>query len=90
MEKINHNFTFVSKKTNQLNNEELKELIKLHNETMNDKRTEKTFKEKYLYNFLGFSFHGLMKSDGKIVGCYNVIPYEFIFFSKKNFDWSVV
>ena len=74
---------FVSKRTNQLSDEELKELIKLHNETMNDKRTEATFKKKYLYNFLGFSFHGLMKSDGKIVGCYNVIPYEFIFFSKK-------
>ena len=83
MEKTNQNFTFVSKKTNELSSEELNQLIKLNNETMNNERTEVKFKEKYLYNFLGFSFHGLMKSDNKIVGCYNVIPYEFVFFSKK-------
>lgn len=61
------------------------QLIKLYNETMNDQRTETEFKAKYLYNFLGFSFHGLMKLDGKIIGCYNVTPYEFVFFSKKIF-----
>ena len=47
--------------------------------------TKKKFQDKYLLNFLGFSFHGLMKLDDKIVGCYNVIPYEFIFFSE-NFE----
>jgi len=81
----NQNIIFVSKKTNELSQEDIGQLIKLHNETMSDQRTEKEFKAKYLYNFLGFSFHGLMKLDGKIIGCYNVIPYEFVFFSKKVF-----
>ena len=85
MSKPNQNFIFVLKKTNELNSGEIEQLIELHNETMNKDRTETEFKEKYLYNFLGFSFHGLMKLDDKIVGCYNVIPYEFVFFSKKIF-----
>ena len=80
---LNQNIIFVSRKTNELKDEEIEQLIKLHNKTMNDQRTETEFKAKYLYNFLGFSFHGLMKLDGKIIGCYNVIPYEFVFFSKK-------
>ena len=79
----NQNITFVSRKTKDLNDDEMKQLIELHNETMDDQRTEEDFKAKYLYNFLGFSFHGLMKLNSKIIGCYNVIPYEFIFFSQK-------
>tara|TARA_Y100000590_G_C15697297_1_gene1005582 strand:+ start:845 stop:1822 length:978 start_codon:yes stop_codon:yes gene_type:complete len=83
MTKLEQNIDFIFKKTSELNNDEIDQLIKLHNETMNKERSEEEFKEKYLYNFLGFSFHGLMKSNDKIVGCYNVIPYEFVFFSEK-------
>ena len=83
MNKSNQNLAFIFKKTNELSKEEIEQLVKLHNETMSKERTVIEFKEKYLYNFLGFSFHGIMKLEGKIVGCYNVIPYEFIFFSKK-------
>ena len=82
MTKLEQNIDFIFKKTSELNNDEIDQLIKLHNETMNKERSEEEFKEKYLYNFLGFSFHGLMKSNDKIVGCYNVIPYEFVFFSE--------
>ena len=85
MNKSNQNPAFIFKKTNELSEEEIEQLVKLHNETMSKERTGIEFKEKYLYNFLGFSFHGIMKLEGKIVGCYNVIPYEFIFFSKKFF-----
>ena len=77
------NITFVSRKTDELSSEEMGQLIKLYNETMDDQRTEKEFKAKYLYNFLGFSFHGLMKLGERIIGCYTVIPYEFVFFSKQ-------
>ena len=83
MSKTDQNFIFVFKKTNELKADEIKQLIKLHNETMNKERTETEFKEKYLYNFLGFSFHGLMILNGKILGCYTVIPQEFVFFSRK-------
>ena len=80
MSKTDQNFIFVFKKTNELKADEIKQLIILHNETMNKERTETEFKEKYLYNFLGFSFHGLMILNGKILGCYTVIPQEFVFF----------
>ena len=52
MSKTDQNFIFVFKKTNELKADEIKQLIKLHNETMNKERTETEFKEKYLYNFL--------------------------------------
>ena len=53
-------------------------------------RGKKDFEKKYLNNFLNFSFHGIMKSKNEIVGCYNIIPYEFTFFSeKKLFGQSV-
>ena len=44
---LNQNIIFVSKKTNELSQEDIGQLIKLHNETMSDQRTEKEFKAKY-------------------------------------------
>ena len=55
---------------------EIDQLIKLHNETMNKESSEEEFKEKYLYNFLGFSFHGLMKLEDIIVGCSPTSPTD--------------
>ena len=75
--------SFAVKKTNELSEEEIDQLIKLHNLTMKQDRTKKMFEEKYLFNFLGFSFHALMIYKNKIVGCNTVIPQEFDFFDKK-------
>lgn len=75
--------SFIFKKTNDLSANEINQLLFLHNDTMDKKRNIEEFKQKYLYNFLGFSFHGLMINNNKIVGCYTVIPQKFTFFSKK-------
>ncbi len=75
--------SFAVKKTNELTEEEIDQLIKLHKLTMKQDRTKKMFEEKYLFNFLGFSFHALMIYKNKIVGCNTVIPQEFNFFDKK-------
>jgi hypothetical protein len=93
-DKVNSNFTFIVKKTIELNEQEVNEINNLFNAVFNSNsiklRTEQEFKKKFLNNFLKFSFHGLMKLDNKIVGCYHVIPYEFNFFSsKKLFAQSV-
>ena len=40
------NITFVSRETDELSSEEMGQLIKLYNETMEDQRTEKEFKAK--------------------------------------------
>ena len=50
---------------------------------MNVEKTRKTYTDKYLHNFLGYSFHALMVKEDKIVGCNTVIPQEFILFDKK-------
>ena len=84
MHKKDNNLIFIVKKTNDLTDQEIDQLLLLHNTTMSAKRTKKMLQDKYSLNFLGFSFHGLMESDGKIIGCYNVIPYEFVLFSKKT------
>ena len=94
IDKVNSHFTFVVKKTNELSDDEINKINKLYNETfytdLQKTRTNDEFKKKFLNNFLKFSFHGLMKFNNEIVGCYHVIPYEFNFFStKKLFGQSV-
>ena len=39
------NITFVSRKSDELSSEEMGQLIKLYNETMDDQRTEKNLKQ---------------------------------------------
>ena len=83
MHKIDNNLIFIVKKTNDLTDQEIDQLLLLHNTTMSAKRTKKMLQDKYSLNFLGFSFHALMINKSKIVGCNTVIPQEFIFFEKK-------
>ena len=78
------------KKTTELTDQEIDQLLYLNNTTMNEQRTKKNFQDKYLLNFLGFSFHALMIKNNIIVGCNTVIPQEFIFFDKKCIFWPVV
>lgn len=79
---------FEIKKTSELNSEEINQVNDLFNtvfvDNLKKKRSIQDFKKKYLNNIFKFSFHGLMKFNNKIVGCYNVIPQEFDFFSNKN------
>ena len=79
MHKIDNNLIFIVKKTNDLTDQEIDQLLLLHNTTMSAKRTKKMLQDKYSLNFLGFSFHALMINKSKIVGCNTVMPQEFIF-----------
>jgi len=83
MTKIDNSLFFTVKKTNELTDQEIDQLLHLNNTTMKDQRTKKNFQDKYLLNFLGFSFHALMSKNNIIVGCNTVIPQEFFFFDKK-------
>mgnify|MGYP001212314137 CR=1 FL=1 len=94
MKKHNNEVNMVVKKTTELTEEEIYQINDLFNKTFQkvekNFRNKKDFEKKYLHNFLNFSFHGLMKNANEIVGCYNIIPYEFIVFSeKKLFGQSV-
>ncbi len=83
MEQIRENLSFKVKKTVELSNEEVDQLVDLVRSTMNEEKTRQNFKDKYLLNTLGFSFHALMLKNEKIVGCNTVIPQEFEYFGKK-------
>ena len=83
MNKTDNSLFFTVKKTTELTDQEIDQLLYLNNTTMNEQRTKKNFQDKYLLNFLGFSFHSLMIENNIIVGCNTVIPQEFIFFDKK-------
>ena len=89
IKKSKDKLSFVFKKTNELNDQQINQINNLFNLTFQQQlkkpRDKEQFKFKYLKNFMNFSFHGLMINENhEIVGCYNVIPYEFIFFSKKK------
>ena len=83
MVKISGNLSFKVKKTTELSDQEIDQLVDLIRSTMNVEKTRKTYTDKYLHNFLGYSFHALMVKEDKIVGCNTVIPQEFILFDKK-------
>lgn len=86
--------TFEVKKTNELNKEEIYQINQLFNKSfqniLSKKRSLEDFNYKFSNNIFKFSFHGMMKLNNKVIGCYNVIPHEFNFFSqKKIFGLSV-
>ncbi len=83
MEQTSENLSFKVKKTIELSDEEVDQLVDLIRSTINEEKTRQSFKDKYLLNVLGFSFHALMFKNEKIVGCNTVIPQEFNYFGKK-------
>lgn len=46
--------------------------------------TLESFEQKFEKNQSGFSYHGLMVDEEKIVGCYSAIPYKYNYFGKKT------
>lgn len=82
MLKKDNDLVFKIKKTTELSDQDIEQLLYLIRSTVNVEKTKKNYKDKYLHNFLGYSFHALMIKDNKIVGCNTVIPQEFNFFNK--------
>ena len=84
-EKINFNF----KKTKDLSTEEKSQINELYNVTfknfINKKRSIEEFLFKYESNILGFSYHGMIKINDNVIGSYNVIPGEFLYFTEKKY-----
>ncbi len=85
---IDNNINFSFKTTNELELIEIEELNRSFNSIFRNsslnKRSLKEFHNKFSNNFLGYSFHGIMKKENNIIGSYSVIPREFNFFSEKK------
>lgn len=70
------------KKTNELTENEVKEMVQLMNNNLFKDTTKFSinhFYKKYQNNFLGYSFHGFYKKDNQIIGIYFVLPEKFYF-----------
>ena len=80
---------FYFKKTKDLSIEEKKLINELYNVTFENfiekKRSIDEFMFKYESNLLGFSFHGMIKINDKIIGSYNVIPGKFLHFKEERY-----
>tara|TARA_B100001175_G_C19472924_1_gene622728 strand:+ start:640 stop:1605 length:966 start_codon:yes stop_codon:yes gene_type:complete len=79
----NSNIIFKVKNTKELTSLEIKQINKLYLDIFQDDRNEEQFYKKFLNKLIGFSYHGLIVKDNVIIGTYNIIPYEYIYFGKK-------
>lgn len=69
---------FIVKRTTELAQDEKEQILSLFNEVFEKGRTIEEFDNQYLNNPLGYSFHSLMKKDGKVVGHNSGIPCYYL------------
>ncbi|UPS45276.1 GNAT family N-acetyltransferase [Prevotella sp. E15-22] len=74
---------FYTKKTIELSREEKESLIKLYNETFDEKRTLEEFDRQFLNNPLGYSYHTIGDNDGEIISSNTMIPAYYTINGKK-------
>jgi hypothetical protein len=65
---------FFVKKTTELNEYEQNEILMLFNTTFSKERSIEEFRNQFLNNILGYSFHSMIVDDMQIVGCISYIP----------------
>lgn len=75
--------TFIHKKTNELIVEEKQQICDLFKNVFDKEKTIDKFDKQFLKTTLGYSYHGLMLADGKIVGSYSSIPFKYKYFGKQ-------
>ena len=74
----------IVKKTNELTSQQQEEISNLFKTVFTKEMSLKQFKNKFLKNIKGYSYHSLFLNDEEqIVGCYSCIPYEYNYFGKK-------
>ncbi len=95
MQEDNSNeISFVVKKTNELEIDEISQINKLYNQVfkkvLTKPRNHEDFINKFKSNEKHYSFHGLMKHKNKIIGSYPVIPKKYKYYGKELFFGLVV
>jgi hypothetical protein len=65
---------FVVKKTSELTESEQNEILILFNTIFQRSRTIEEFRNQFLNNILGYSYHTMIIDDMRIVGCISYIP----------------
>lgn len=75
---------FVFRKTDDLCPQDRKDYIELFRQVFGKEMTAAQFEQKYVHTPRGYSYHGLMLVDGRIVGAYNIIPYRYAYFGAQR------
>ena len=74
---------FILKKTNELTQVEKTQICDLFFRVFNKPKTLGDFEGQFAASVLGFSYHGLMVDEGKIVGSYTSVPFKYKYFDKE-------
>ena len=68
---------FVTKKTIELSQNELQQLSELFEEVFGRPNSVEGFLKSYTSNYLGYSYHTLIKKDNRIVGSNSLVPINY-------------
>lgn len=74
---------FITKKTPELSQDELHQLVSLFEEVFERPSSVEGFLNSYTRNYLGYSFHTLIINNGTIVGSNSMVPIEYYFDGNK-------
>jgi hypothetical protein len=74
---------FVFKTTEQLSQADKDQLRDLFFKVYGKNISQEDFDRKYLRTPFGYSYHGLMLVDGRIIGAYNTVPYRYKYFGRE-------
>ncbi len=74
---------FVTKKTSELSQDELLQLKNVFEEVFERPTSVEAFMKSYTSNYLGYSFHTLVISEGKIVGSNSLVPIKYVIDGKE-------
>lgn len=69
--------SFGFKRSDQFAPEEVQQFTDLFQRVFGKTLDDTQFDRKYRHTPLGYSYHGLMEVQGRIVGAYNLVPYEY-------------
>lgn len=77
-------YKIISKFSNELSEKEWIEMRDSFNLIFEKNNSIIFFKKKYSDCSLGYSSHGILYFNGKIVGCFTIIPRDYLLFNKKE------
>lgn len=80
---------FIVKKTTELSEEQIRQVCELFEEVFEGSlKSPETFREEFCNTVLGYSFHGLIVEQGRIVGSHSMVPVTYMA-DGKEVVWGV-
>ena len=68
----------ICKRTTEITDEEIEEIYRMFDEVFEKKRKVSSFREEYENTVLGYSYHSMLLSEGRIVGFHSCLPFYYL------------